>query len=285
MSTPKVSIIIPTYHDWKRLAICLDGLEKQTFPTEDFEILVVNNDPKDQVPDNFYLPQNCVLLNEGKPGSYSARNAALKLVKGEIIGFTDSDCIPDKDWIKNAVDFLNNNQKYSRIAGNIVLFYQSNKLTFAELYEKRYAFKQDFAASLGIGITGNMFTYKHVFDKVGHFNDNLLSSGDNEWWLRANKEGYLISFGENIIINHPARHEMSELMKKAKRLAGHIGDNKLKAIVRFLKYSIPPLNALIPKYGLSLKEAFIVFFIRYYLNINRYLEELSISFGKKANRE
>jgi len=36
---PYVSVIIPTYHDWDRLAICIEALENQTYSEEMFEVI------------------------------------------------------------------------------------------------------------------------------------------------------------------------------------------------------------------------------------------------------
>lgn len=280
-----VSVIIPTFNDWARLSLCLDALKSQTYPHDLYEILVVNNNPDDPKPANMEIPGNCTILTEGKPGSYAARNKALQHVSGNLIGFTDSDCIPDKNWIANAVAFLGNHPEFTRIAGRINLFYKGEKLTDAELYEKVYAFKQDFAASLGVSVTGNMFAYKYIFDQIGNFRDDLYSGGDSEWSLRANKAGYKISYGKDVIVNHPARHAMAELEKKYRRTAGLNGKSKMKAIFRFMKYSIPPVNTFMHAKELTIPEKIKLFLIRYRLHMIRSVEEIRLSFGKSANRE
>lgn len=54
---PFVSIIIPTYRDWERLALCISALDKQTYSKDLFEVIIVNNDAQDQAPSNYYLPK------------------------------------------------------------------------------------------------------------------------------------------------------------------------------------------------------------------------------------
>ena len=280
----EVSIIIPTYNDWQRLALCLKELENQSFPQQDFEVIVVNNNPHDTMPSSLKLPNNCTFLTEAKPGSYAARNTALKIAKGNILGFTDSDCVPHKDWIQNAVALFKARPEITRIAGHIELFYKSEKLNLAELYEKTYAFKQDFAASVGVSVTGNMFTYRHVFDKVGNFNESLLSGGDNEWGRRANEAGYKILYGKEVVIYHPARSEWKEMVKKYKRMGGFYGRSKAASLWRFGKYLLPPLRSFTLPSNLTVLEKIRVFCFRYYLNLTRSVEEVKISFGKSANR-
>src|SRR3954452_20493964 len=131
MNSIVVSIIIPTYNDWKRLSLCVNALADQSYSKDKFEVIIVNNNPADTIPANFILPDNAIIITEEAPGSYAARNAALRMAKGEIIGFTDSDCIPDPNWIKNAVDYLESNSTCSRIAGKIAVFFETSNPTAA----------------------------------------------------------------------------------------------------------------------------------------------------------
>lgn len=284
-----VSIIIPTYKDWSRLSLCLKALEEQSFPAGEFEIIVVNNNPADTIPANYHIPSNCQIIAEGKVGSYAARNAGIDLSKGTILGFTDSDCIPEKDWISNAVTYLNTNPDVSRIAGNIEIFYKSGSPTPAELYEKVYAFKQEEIVKLGLSVTGNMFSYKLVFDSVGKFNETLLSGGDYEWSRRAQDGGFKIVFGNNITIKHPARDKMADLIKKTKRVVG--GDNvtKSEAIVDFFISVKPPMTIAkrhFAKYAseLTLGQKATVYSIKYYLAVLCSVEKIKIAWGNRELR-
>jgi GT2 family glycosyltransferase len=292
-----VSIIIPTYKDWARLSFCLHSLSQQNYDKNLFEVIIVNNYVGDKLPDDYHLPENFKMITEEKPGSYAARNAGIKIAQGEIIGFTDSDCIPDKDWISNAVDFFMQNPDCDRIAGKIRLYYKSDKLTKAELYEKIYAFNQDmYVEQDGTGVTANMFSHKYVFDKVGLFKEDLLSGGDYEWSIRAREANYKINYSDNVIVNHPARYHLNELVKKAKRVGGgqagfdpSSGKNILQSIIRFVYDLRPPVNSipLIIAKGkdLHLSQKVLIFYLRYYLSVITAHEKFKVSQGKSALRE
>ncbi len=287
-----VSIIIPTYKDWSRLQLCINALEKQTYDQKLTEIIIVNNAP-DQIPDSFYLPVNMRIIAEGKPGSYAARNAALNIAKGEIIGFTDSDCIPDPDWIENAVVHFKNNVNCKRIGGRVKLFYKEQKLNLAEMYEMVYAFKQKaIVQAEGTCVTANMFTYKDVFKHVGVFNDTLMSGGDYEWGRRAFNAGFQIDFVENVTINHPARSDVTELTKKAKRIseiskisAGNM--SKIQVVWDFIKMLRPPVKdiARINKEELNFGGKIKVFGLRYYLRVLTATESFRLQLAETAKRE
>lgn len=218
MNKPVVSIVIPTYKDWPRLRLCLNAIANQTYESSLYEVIVVNNADGDEKPDTLIPPHNCIIINVKKAGSYAARNAALKICTGEIIGFTDSDCIPDQNWILNAVNYFDNNKAVQRIGGIVKVFSKKNKPSTVELYDTMYAFPQEKYVQDGVSVTANMFTYKKVFEAVGTFNENEMSGGDFEWGKRANATGYKIGFSKDIIVNHPARDSYKELIKKAIRV-------------------------------------------------------------------
>lgn len=296
MSSTFVTVIIPTYNDWDCLALCLAALSQQSYPEDLFEIIVINNKPSSKLPEGYKLPQNCLVIDEHKPGSYAARNAGLNISKGEIIAFTDSDCIPDKDWIKNAVTYMLANPDVGRIAGKIELFYRSSKLVDVELYEKVYAFNQElYVKSDSTAVTANIFTYRSSFDKVGFFDDSLMSGGDYEWSVRAQKGGITIHYLDSAIVKHPARYHLEELLKKAKRVGGGQAKftasekaNPVKLLFRFIYDLRPPIKSvkLINTRGkdLSLNQKLIVFRLRYHLSIVTAYEKFLVSQGKNASR-
>lgn len=142
----------------------------------------------------------------------------MKTALGEIIAFTDSDCIPDKDWLSFAVKTLESGAE--RIAGNIEVFCQSEKLSWAEIYEVAFAFNQKAYADKGGGVTGNMITWKRHFGSVGYFNDQLLSGADLEWGHRAQNIGIPIIYSADVLVKHPARDTIKKVLVKTRRLAG-----------------------------------------------------------------
>jgi GT2 family glycosyltransferase len=289
---PHVSIIIPTYRDWKRLAQCLRALTNQSYDKDQFEVIIVNNDPKD-VP-SIDIPSNFVIISEAKPGSYAARNAALEIAKGDIIGFTDSDCIPDKDWIKNAVAHFEQDDNCDRIAGNIFVFPKTCKPSPAEQYDRLNAFKQKTTVrDSGTCVTANLFARKYVFDTVGFFDETKMSYGDFEWGTRAQRAGFNIMYAEDVLVNHPARN-LADLIKKEKRLAG--GREKVNRKFKWTRAFVLFLNDARPRLGdyrsirkrgdfLNARQALMVTLLRYRLQYVRAFETMRLRLGKIPNRE
>tara|TARA_R110002020_G_scaffold47533_3_gene135156 strand:- start:1724 stop:2608 length:885 start_codon:yes stop_codon:yes gene_type:complete len=272
-----VSIIIPIYHDWVRLALCVEALKKQTYPKHYFEIIIVNNDPEDPIPNSFCNLDNIVLLNEAKHGSYAARNSGIRAAKGEILAFTDSDCIPLENWVEAAASLLCNGSE--RVAGKIQIFGSSKKLNFAEAYDKIYAFDQKSNAYKGASVTANMITWAKNFDLVGLFNEKLFSGGDTEWGLRAYKQGINITYSENVIVKHPARKSVRELLMKARRVAGGVVAvsfskgktfSKHEQVILAVRALVPPLRGvkkIIRNNETTFVEKCAAYIVSYYMKI------------------
>jgi glycosyltransferase involved in cell wall biosynthesis len=219
MSSVKVSVIIPTYRSWDLLEKCLEAISVQTF-SEHFEVLVVNNDSDNTIPQHLKKYDNVIFLHESKPGSYVARNTAIRFSKGEILAFTDADCIPQPTWLENGVSLLENTSDVGIIAGNVKLFYKNEKkLTPAEMYDKYTAFRIKEYVYFGNCVTANWFSYKKVIVDFGGFDSKLKSGGDTKLSQMISKDKKLV-YGEDVIVHHPARSTTQEIVTKYRRIIG-----------------------------------------------------------------
>lgn len=111
---PFVSVVVPFYNAKKTIFPLLTSLLNQTYPAEKFEIILVDDGSKDdtvlalgKLLPNIRSPQIKILHNEDTRGPASARNKGILESKGPIVAFTDSDTVPDTDWLKNLVNGFN----------------------------------------------------------------------------------------------------------------------------------------------------------------------------------
>lgn len=103
-----LSVIVPAYNAEATLPALLDSLSVQSY--KDFEVVVVDDFLRDRTP-LIARDHQCKLiaLSENHGPAY-CHNIGVKNVSGEILVFTDSDCLVDKHWLANIYkDFLNNN--------------------------------------------------------------------------------------------------------------------------------------------------------------------------------
>ncbi len=227
---PFVSVIIPVYNDAEPLKLCLQALENQTYPQDLYEVIIVDNgsDTTQNIKELVSHFSQGKTIYENFPGSYAARNKGLSQARGEIIAFTDADCIPDPNWIQNGVRKLLEVPNCGLVAGRIEIFFRdSHYPTAVELYESITAFNQEhFLKNSQFGATANIFTFKEVIENVGDFNKNLKSGGDVEWGRRVFAYGYHQVYAEDASIRHPARYSWQELSERTIRMAGGIYDRQ-----------------------------------------------------------
>ena len=92
----KVSVIVPVFNTEKYLEKCLNSLINQTL--QDIEIICINDGSTDKSADIIKKFTNkdsrFKLINQENKKQGAARNAGMKIAKGEYIGFVDSD-----DWV------------------------------------------------------------------------------------------------------------------------------------------------------------------------------------------
>lgn len=231
-SSPFVSVVIPVFNDAASLRLCLQALEHQTYPQSYYEVIVVDNGSDEAAVIQAVVQEfgQAIGAFEPTPGSYAARNKGISLAKGDIVAFTDADCIPATNWIEQGVRWLQQTLNCGLVAGRIdVFFNHPDRATLVELYEQVMAFPQaEFLEKYQGGATANLFTFKHVLDRVGGFNTHLKSGGDLEWGRRVHSLGYQQVYAEEVCIAHPARSSFHQLYKKTRRVAGGVYDLYVK---------------------------------------------------------
>ncbi|MFC0604359.1 glycosyltransferase family 2 protein [Winogradskyella pulchriflava] len=91
----KLSILIPVYNVEEHIGNCLDSVINQDIPTEDYEIIIINDGSTDSsyeiAKDYANKHSNIRLYSHDNIGLYATRNKLLELAKGKYIYNLDSD--------------------------------------------------------------------------------------------------------------------------------------------------------------------------------------------------
>ena len=99
---PRISVILPTRDRLDSLRRTLDSLRAQDYPGERYEIVVTDDGSLDGTPAFLAQQAGAGLLRAVRTcgrGPAAARNAALAVAGGELLVFTDDDCVVPPDWL------------------------------------------------------------------------------------------------------------------------------------------------------------------------------------------
>ena len=241
---PFVSVIIPVLNDAKRLEVCLVALQNQSYPKNCYEVIVVDNGSDEDISTVVDAFSQARLGLESRRGAYAARNMGISLAKGQVIAFTDSDCIPADNWIKNGVENLFQYDNCGMVGGKVkFIFSNQEKPTAVELLDSLIFLQQKvYIEHYKFSVTANLFTLKEIFDHVGLFNDKVKSGGDREWGNRVFLSGYSIRYAEDTEVCHSARKSFTEVCKKVLRVVGGVHE-----LERTDSLAFSPISTKLPR--------------------------------------
>lgn len=212
---PRVSVIVPHYRDLPGLDACLSRLVAQTYP-EPFEIVVAdNNSPEGEAAVAATVAGRARLVIVTEQGAGPARNGGVAAAAGEILAFTDSDCVPNLDWLQLGLAGLAN---YDMIGGRVDVWYEdAARITPAEAFDVLFGFDNRlYVAKKNFSVTANLFCSKADFEAVGGFLNGV--SEDAEWGHRAHAAGFSLGYVDEALVMHPPRRSWATLLAKWKRI-------------------------------------------------------------------
>ncbi len=94
----RMSVVVCTFNGSATLAACLRGLAQQNYP--DYEVLLIDDGSTDAIPQIAAEFPQVRYYRQTHAGLSAARNLGCEQATGEIIAYTDDDCIPDEDWLR-----------------------------------------------------------------------------------------------------------------------------------------------------------------------------------------
>ncbi len=190
-NSPKVSIILPTYNRAHIIEKAIQSVLNQTY--QDFEIIIIDDGSKDdtkKIIRGFQEKDNRIkyIRFEENKGAAAARNAGIKMSKGEYITFQDS----DDEWV---IDKLEKQMKvietssenivvycgFWRIDGDEKTYIPDINISNREGNIHKELLKRNF-----IG-TPSILLLKKNLEKIGMFDENLSRLQDWDLAIRLSK--------------------------------------------------------------------------------------------------
>ncbi len=208
VAAPIVSVVIPTHNRPGPLRACLQALEQQDLPREQFEVVVVDDGsaaPPTSLIEAFDGRIRVSLVSQNNAGPAAARNAGAKRASGRIVAFTDDDCRPERGWVRalaacidQDADALAGGRTVNALPDN--LYATASQLLISYLYDY-------YNRSLGAAafLTSNNFAMRaDRFHAVGGFDERFpLAAGEDrdlcDRWLR---NGMRLVYTPDAVVRH-----------------------------------------------------------------------------------
>ena len=199
---PRASIIVPTYRRAELLNRCLAGLVAQEFDPAAYEIIIADNAGSPETERlvgkwsaNTAPALRYVLANRS-PGPAAARNVGWRTADGEIIAFTDDDCIPEPGWLKAGIAALENG--VAAAGGRIRV----------PLSEAPTDYERNEAGLEGVEFaTANCFCRREVLAAIGGFDERFTMAWreDSDLQFKMLERGLRVVSAPAAVITHPVR--------------------------------------------------------------------------------
>lgn len=291
---PFLSIIIPVYNDAESLKICLRAVSKQTYLQNNFEVIIVNNGlDKLENLNELGLIKNLRINSEPKQSQFAARNNGVKSATGNILVFTDADCVPESQWLEEGVKCLLSQKGCGIVGGAVHFLFEEDSPNIIELYDSLFFLQQKrYVEEIGFAVTANLFTFKEIFNECGLFDERLKSGGDGEWGKRVYGSGYQVLYAPNAAVCHPARSNLSILLKKIRRVTGgkYIRENRAsESVYRFWKTNVQEMlfgiNRIIRLEGIKLLPKTRLLLIEIVVQLSKMHELFKLKQGKIPERQ
>lgn len=221
--TPLISVIIPHFNQPQYLAKCLASLPAPGAPgIPGYEVLVIDNG-SDDMPGEIVAPYAHVqLLSEAEPGPGPARNKGVAAARGDILAFTDADCVIDPGWLPRIAAYFDENPDVHAVGGDVYILRDNpDDPTPLEAYEGVFAFRtRMYIETMSFTATNNLAVRAPAMARVGGFGGKDIAE-DRDWGQRAAAMGFPTRWTHDMIIHHPARASFTELCKKWDRQTSH----------------------------------------------------------------
>jgi len=290
-----VSVIIPAYKAMDCLPDCLQGLAEQNYPFGQFEVIVVDNGDNDDIEKLLDLYPWLKIVTEDRPGSYVSRNTGFRHATGDVIVFTDADCLPTPDFLQAGISELQADPECGLVAGHVELqSLDPSRPTAIELYELTFNFMQSkYISEVKCASTANVFTYATAMRESGGFDERLKSTGDFEWSHRVAGLGYRLNYCADAVVCHPTRRSWQAFSKRLRRIAGGQHDSAVIAGQAWRGFLHRLLHALVPVFKtmhivrsskLNLMQKIQVFAIMNLANLVEQRERMLLIFLKKDSQ-
>ncbi len=210
--SPYASVVMPCYNARKTIAASLDAIFNQQVDFK-YEVVIVDSsdDGTDDIIRSRFPQVRLIHLNRLEmPGS--KRNLGVRYARGEIVVFTDSDCIPVPDWLTQIAAY---HQKIDTegIGGCVINGYPASLATWvSHLIEFSEWTEKTPKGYVRNNPSCNISFKREMFRKLGVFFTDTFPTEDTLFNWTVHEKGGRIYFTPRIRVVHMKQVKMRDLL-------------------------------------------------------------------------
>lgn len=209
-----VSVIVPAYNAAATIGACLEGLASQSLPGRSKEVIVVDDGSSDET-GKIASGYDVHVTEQPHKGPAAGRNRGVMEAKGEIVLFTDADCVPAEDWIAEMIRPFDDPEVVgvkgayrTHQEGIVPRFVQCE---YEERYERMARRRQiDFVDTYAAGYRREVFLRERGFD----VRYPSASVEDQEFSFRLAERGYKMVFNPQAVVYHRHPRTLAAYLKR-----------------------------------------------------------------------
>ncbi len=193
-----VSVIVPAYNAAATLAECLHACLNQTHAST--EVIVVDDGSTDDTPAIVEAFSVHYVRQENR-GPASARNRGVGIARGDVVAFTDADCVPEADWIER---LLGGFEKNTVAVGGTYGIRNDSSLLARLIHEEIVLRHKNFRDTVDFLGSFNVAYEKSAFQNAGGFDESfpIASAEDNDLAYRLQDAGGVLRFVRDARVSH-----------------------------------------------------------------------------------
>ncbi len=257
----KASVVICTFNRVDYIRLAVESLTHQTIPTDQFEIIVVDNASTDATPEVIkeLLPaiSNLKYIYEDKQGLSHARNRGTKESEGEIVVFLDDDAIAEPEFLEAHLRSFTKDPSPIATGGRIYLRWPIERPRWVPVSQ------ESFYSGLDLGdepqllefpkypYGANMAIDRKTLVDIGGFSielgrsgNNLISGEERDLFLRVSQSGGLVVYVPDAIVHHCV---LEERVQKKWLLRRSFAQGRSAVAMEVVAQGRPPLSRLMPR--------------------------------------
>jgi glycosyltransferase involved in cell wall biosynthesis len=209
---PAVTVVVPVRDGAGVIGPCVESLLALDYPPDRVEIVVIDNGSIDGTRAALERFSGRIRVGEeARPGPSAARNAGIQLARGDLVAFTDADCVVHPSWLRELIRAQC--AEADVVGGRILALPDAGLIAhFGErVHDHRVAIEGCHPPYL---ITMNLLVPAAALAALGGFDERLLRGEDVDLAYRLRAHGHRFAYAHEAVVFHRNRDTLTRLARE-----------------------------------------------------------------------